>query len=82
MSTKVAMPSLRGWGRWGLKWWPSVSSWWARYMQLLCWMAARWGNLSRFSLNATNKRNNKTAPARGKHLAKKSYMCSAHPETP
>ena len=41
MSTKVAMPSLRGWGRWGRKLWPRVSRWWARYMQLLCWMAAR-----------------------------------------
>lgn len=51
MSTKVATPSLRGCGKWFLKWWPRVSRWWARYMQLLCWMAARWGNLSRFSLS-------------------------------
>lgn len=51
MSTNVAMPSLWGSGRWVLKWCPRVSRWWARYMQLLCWMAARWGNLSRFSLD-------------------------------
>lgn len=51
MSTNVATPSLRGCGRSFLNMCPSVRRWWARYMQLLCWMAARWGNLSRFSLD-------------------------------